>query len=196
MIDKSPHSVLLVSSGEKGAEAIAGLLNTNEFRPVQKVKSAAEARLCLNERDFDIIIINAPLKDEFGISLSSELAESTFSGVLLLVKNDSYEFSASKTEDLGVLTISRPIEKSQFLHALKLLSAERDRFLTLENENKKLKQKLDEVKLVNRAKRALMECLNMTEAGAHRYIEKQAMDLRITKYEVAKSIIKTYTDSY
>ena len=32
----------------------------------------------------------------------------------------------------------------------------------------------------------------MTEAQAHRYLEKQAMDMRITKAEVAKSILSTY----
>ena len=32
----------------------------------------------------------------------------------------------------------------------------------------------------------------MTEPQAHRYIEKQAMDLRITRREVAEGIISTY----
>ena len=32
----------------------------------------------------------------------------------------------------------------------------------------------------------------MTEAEAHRYIEKQAMDLRISRREAAENIIKTY----
>ena len=34
--------------------------------------------------------------------------------------------------------------------------------------------------------------LNMSEAEAHRYIEKQAMDMRMTKKQVAESILKTY----
>ena len=45
---------------------------------------------------------------------------------------------------------------------------------------------------MNRAKWLLIECLNMTEAEAHRYIEKQAMDLRISRREAAENIIKTY----
>ena len=32
----------------------------------------------------------------------------------------------------------------------------------------------------------------MTEAEAHRYIEKQAMDLRLSRKEVAENIIHTY----
>lgn len=47
-------------------------------------------------------------------------------------------------------------------------------------------------RLVNREKWLLIECLSMAEAVAHHYIEKQAMDLRISRREVAENIIKTY----
>ena len=70
-----------------------------------------------------------------------------------------------------------------------------NKFALLEQENKKLKLKLDELKIVQRAKNMLMENLDMTESEAHRFIEKQAMDMRTTKYEVANSVIKTYTNS-
>ena len=48
------------------------------------------------------------------------------------------------------------------------------------------------MKVVARAKCALMQSLKMTEAEAHRYIEKQAMDLRLSKREVAENILKIY----
>ncbi len=196
MINNAPHSVLLISSGEKGITAITKLLSQNDFSPVSTVKSAGEARRLLSVQNFDIIIINAPLTDEFGTELAMQLAENTCSGVMLIAKSDISETAAAKTEDLGVVTIAKPIDRTVFHHTLKLLSSMRDKFSVLENENKKLKQKLDEVRLVQRAKRMLMECLKMSEAQAHRYIEKQAMDMRVTKYEVANSIIRTYTDSY
>ncbi len=50
----------------------------------------------------------------------------------------------------------------------------------------------DEMNLINRAKHALMLYLNMSEPTAHRYIEKRAMDMRVTKKEIAKNILKTY----
>ena len=55
-----------------------------------------------------------------------------------------------------------------------------------------VEEKIEEIRLVNRAKWLLIECLSMTETEAHRYIEKQAMDARISKREVAENIIKTY----
>lgn len=51
---------------------------------------------------------------------------------------------------------------------------------------------MDEMSLIDRAKRALMLYLNMSEPTAHRYIEKRAMDMRLTKKEIAKNILKTY----
>ena len=62
----------------------------------------------------------------------------------------------------------------------------------MEEKQASVEEKIEEIRLINRAKWLLIECLSMTEADAHRYIEKQSMDLRVSKREVAESIIKTY----
>ena len=64
--------------------------------------------------------------------------------------------------------------------------------LGLRDENIQLQQKIEEIRLVDRAKCALIQYLNLTEAQAHRYIEKQAMDLRLSRRQVAEAILKTY----
>lgn len=61
--------------------------------------------------------------------------------------------------------------------------------LGLQRENVRLNEKLEELRLVSRAKGALMRVLGMTEPQAHHYIEKQAMDLRATRREVARRIL-------
>ena len=45
---------------------------------------------------------------------------------------------------------------------------------------------------MDRAKLVLIECLKMSEENAHHYIERQAMNMRCTKAEIAQSIIRTY----
>ena len=45
---------------------------------------------------------------------------------------------------------------------------------------------------MNRAKWLLIENLHLAEPDAHRYVEKQAMDLRISKREAAECIIQSY----
>ena len=66
------------------------------------------------------------------------------------------------------------------------------RMAGLRQKNVKLQSKIEEMRLVDRAKCALIQYLNMTEAQAHRYVEKQAMDLRKSKTEVAEGILRTY----
>ena len=62
----------------------------------------------------------------------------------------------------------------------------------MEEKQTAVEEKIDEIRLVNRAKWLLIECLGMTEPEAHRYIEKQSMDRRVSKREVAQAVIKTY----
>ena len=56
-----------------------------------------------------------------------------------------------------------------------------------------IEEKMEEIRLVNRAKWLLIENLKMTESDAHHYIEKQAMDRCSSKKEIALGIIKTYS---
>lgn len=52
--------------------------------------------------------------------------------------------------------------------------------------------KIEDIKMIDRAKCILIQYLNMTESEAHRYIEKQAMDMRTTRKTIAEGILRTY----
>ena len=56
-----------------------------------------------------------------------------------------------------------------------------------------IEEKMEEIRVVNRAKWILIRELKLDEPEAHRYIEKQAMDRCISKRIVAEEIIKTYS---
>ena len=60
----------------------------------------------------------------------------------------------------------------------------------LRAENDRLADKLAQLRLVDRAKCFLIEHRGLTEAEAHRLIEKQAMDTRATRGEVATALIE------
>jgi len=59
-------------------------------------------------------------------------------------------------------------------------------------ESAKLEKKLEELKTISRAKLLLIINEDLTEEEAHKQIEKSAMDLRISRYQMAKDIIKKY----
>jgi len=69
---------------------------------------------------------------------------------------------------------------------------EQERIARLEEENRRLHEKLSAEKAVGRAKCLLVEHRGFTEAQAHRYIEKMAMDRQETRRSVADELIQEY----
>lgn len=189
---KATSSVLIVSGTEKGASVISEALTPGFFSPASIAASGSEARRILISRRFDLVIINSPLPDEAGLDLALYVSEKSYSGVILIVKGESYDALSSRAESYGVLTLAKPISRQLLYQTLKLAVATRARLKLLEKENKSLQSKIEEIHVVNRAKWILIEYLKMSEEQAHHHIEKQAMDLRITKMAVAENILKTY----
>lgn len=185
-------SVLIVSGTEKGKNYLSEFLKAQEFSKIITAGSGGEARRLLNENEFDLVVINAPLKDEYGEGLALTVAETSMAGVIIIVKSELADDISVKVEDLGVLVLSKPLNRILFFQSLKLIAASRRRLLGLRAEYAKLQKKIEDIRLVDRAKCALIQYLNITEPQAHRYIEKQAMDRRITKREVAESILSIY----
>ena len=109
-----------------------------------------------------------------------------------MVRNDQFDDVYARVVGYGVLTLSRPTSMQMVAQNLRILCATRERMRRMEEKQTAVEEKIDEIRLVNRAKWLLIECLGMTEPEAHRYIEKQSMDRRVTKREVAQAVIKTY----
>lgn len=190
--ENTPQYVLIVSSTEKGAELISTLLDLKLGGSVTVAKSGGEARRLLVSGNYGLVIINAPLSDEFGHELACRAAEDATSGVILMVKNEMFDEICHRVGAYGVLTVAKPVSRQFFYQAVKLLEAVQAKWMKLEKENRKLEGKLEELRVVSRAKCLLVEYLHIGEREAHRYIEKQAMDLRVTKKVIAEDILKTY----
>lgn len=186
------ESALIISYSDNGAKFFIEMLQSISCDKVITVKTGGEARRLLLDRDFDLCIINAPLQDESGEILSRHIALNSISQVILCVNQEHYEETAANVENDGVITISKPIHKSLFWNALKLAKATSNKMKMLQSENKKLIQKIEDIRIVDRAKGILMTYYNMTEPQAHKHIEKKAMDMRITRRKVAEEILKTY----
>ena len=189
---KRTYSALLVSSSEKTGEKLQSLLSEERFAPVDLVASAAAARRTLLERSYDVLVINAPLSDEFGTTLALDACEQSRAGVLLLVKDEHYPDISARAAPFGVLTLPKPTSQMLLRQTLSLLCGTRERLRRMEQKTVSLEEKMEEIRLVNRAKWLLIEQLQMTEPDAHRYIEKTAMDRCVTRRTVAESIIRMY----
>ena len=188
---KTKYRVLVAGGNEKLCELLSEILPKNEYAFLSPAKTAGEVRRLTMDRSVDLVILNAPLKDEFGIQLAQDLAENNM-GVLLLTGSDVFEQVSYRVEQSGVITLAKPTTKQSMYIALRALTALRSKLLQMEQKTKALQQKVADIHTVNHAKWLLIQHDNMTENEAHRFIEKQAMDMRLSRREVAESIIRTY----
>lgn len=187
------YSVLVVSSGQKFRDAISAMLPYSEYYPVSYCGSVSSARRELLEKRFDFVIICAPLPDDFGAKFAMDVCARADTVALLLVRSDVYEQTNAKVCPHGVFTLQLPVSSQSLKQGLGWMAAARERLRMLERKTGSIEEKMEEIRLVNRAKWILIEQLKMTEEEAHRYIEKQAMDRCVTKREIASGVIHTYT---
>lgn len=185
-------SALIIAYTEKSVTYLTEILAEASVADITTATNAGEARRMLIEKDFDLCIINAPLFDEFGESLARDIAAKETSEVILIVKAELFDEVSDRVEEYGVITIAKPIGKHMLWNALKLASATHKRIKAIKNENQKLIQKIKDIRIVDRAKCILISHLSITEPEAHRYIEKQAMDMRQTRRKVAEEILRVH----
>lgn len=185
------YGVLLVSASEKLNTAMASALPSTDFWPVRTVRSISQARRLTLENPFDLIIVNSPLPDGSGLPFCIDVCSNSESGVLLLVPGEDYEKTYYEALPHGVMTLSRPVTREVLSHSLRLLCAVRERLRSAGKAQATVEEKMEELRLVNRAKWILMERQGMKEDEAHKAILRRAMELRLSKKEVAERIIRS-----
>ncbi|MEA4832442.1 MAG: ANTAR domain-containing protein [Oscillospiraceae bacterium] len=198
MVFIPPKQILIVSSSESGYIHICDMLSSDMPaswalpRP-RRASSGGETRRLTAEAEYDLIVINAPLNDEQGETLARDIAgySDSDSGVILILPSENFMSDATRAAEIGVICIQKPVSRRIFAQAVMLIFSTREKLMSLKYENLRLRAKSDETRSVFRAKCLLMEKYSLTEAEAHRMIEKSAMDTRRTKRETAEEIIKT-----
>ena len=187
------NRALIVDPLPETSELIRHQLAAEGFGTIAVLTSGNEARrLIAGEAEPEIVVINTPLPDEFGQELSVMIAENTSAGIILICSGDIADDVGDKVSGSGVCVISKPLNLPQLSRSVKLVTATRSRMMGLKKENADLLTRIDEMRLINRAKCTLMQYLKFTEPQAHKYIEKQAMNTRQTRREVAIRILATY----
>lgn len=187
------YSVLVVSASDSFSSSLMTLLPEALYSPVRTVKSISAARRAALERDYDFVMINSPLPDDPGLRFAIDTCAVKSSAVLLFARSDIHADIYGKVVDSGVFTLPRPTSVQSMTQALEWMASTRERLRRFEKKTLSIEEKMAEIRIVNRAKWLLISELKMSEPGAHRYIEKQAMDRCVSKREIAEEIIKTYS---
>ncbi len=181
-------TVLLVSKSEKSLGCMLEMLGEGSRERAALASDCGQARRLAAAQDYALTIIEAPLPDGSGAELARYAARTGGGQVLLLTGGPEPE----GLEDEGILVLKKPVSRALFACALKAAAAAQSRLSRAQEENRRLQEKMEDIRLVDRAKCILISQMNMREEEAHRYLEKQAMDRRTTKRAVAEGILKTY----
>lgn len=192
MLRERQYSVLLVSAATDFNRSLIAMLPESYYGPITVVSDVSSAKRKLLEKNFDITIINTPLPDEFGTRLALDICAGSSSGVLLFVKAEHYHDISEKVVPKGVLILPKPASSHMISQSLLLLCGTCERLKNIRKKTVSIEEKIEEIRLINRAKLLLIEQLKMTEAEAHRYIEKQAMDRCTTRKTIAERILSAY----
>ncbi len=182
------HSILLISKDSKVETFVMSLLNQN-FDNVSVVHDANEGKRKLMECPVDIIIVDSGEGEETDTAIDLSDSSST---VILLVPANSFDQISYRVETYGIITVTKPLEVYNFYMMMKVACAVQYKIKSLYATNTRLKEKMEEIRVVNRAKMLLIQNHSMSEQDAHRYIEKEAMDRCEKRIDIAENIIKTY----
>lgn len=145
---------------------------------VVTVKDLNTAQLLLSETGFSAVLCEVPLSEAAAAALAKEC------GCLFTVGGDDLSGEGIfRIRDLSSLS---PAVLRDFCLAV---LAKEERLL---QKNVELQKKIDDLSLVARAKKTLCRTLGMTENEAHQYLEKQAMNLRVSKSDIARRVLSTY----
>lgn len=183
---------LIISKTKQSVLPLAELLNSEGYDNIASAHTYEEAKLAITTHIFDLIVVNSVLADQSGVNVATFAAQKTRACVIVIMPAEQAQKISDQMAQCGVLVISKPINKHLFHHYLMFTDYFKRRMFCVVEENDKLKQMVEEMKLISRAKCLLMQCLSMSEPQAHRYLEKQAMDMRLSKLEIAKQVLKTY----
>ena len=124
----------------RGVKALFDLLRDLRLQDVQFAMNGGEARRRLAEKEYDLAVVNTPLRDEFGTDLACRIAETTAAGVALLVKADRVAEVNAQAESSGVFVLGKPLSRSMFQYTMRMMGTMERRLQLLKGENARLQQ--------------------------------------------------------
>lgn len=177
--------VLLVNKDKKLSVLIRQILAAPLFE-VTEIADFNEARRMLMDESFGIII--ADFADGEGQDFATETGGLP-SAVLLLIPAELFDQVSYRTESYGILPVTKPFDVFYFYNMIKAALAVKAKFEQLTYKTVQLRNKLEEIRIVNRAKMLLISHKGMSEEEAHRHIEQTAMNRCLKRILVAQEII-------
>ncbi|HHV96892.1 MAG TPA: ANTAR domain-containing protein [Clostridiaceae bacterium] len=164
-------------------------LISNGFDVVDQATNGTSAiRRILTLRP-NLIIMDSNLQGMSGMEIAEVVQQNDIGPVIIVRAVGEGDIWLNSNNSIDIVFLQRPITKSALLQTVQLSIVNYQKTIKLKEEIRALKEKLEERKIVEKAKGILMKKYGITENEAHRKLQKQSMDKGIPLKEIAKAII-------
>ena len=137
----------------------------------------------------DLVILDVKMPVLDGIAAAERIAGARIAPVVILTAFSQRDLD-ERARDAGAMAyLVKPFSKSDLVPAIEMAVSRFAELAMLESEVADLTERLETRKAVDRAKGVLQEQLHLSESEAFRWIQKTAMDLRLSMRQVADGVI-------
>lgn len=168
---------------------LAEMLAEEGCTVVGQAGDGEQAVLLAKELRPDLVVMDVKMPKLDGISAAAQIAEQRIAPVVILTAFSQREL-VERARDAGAMAyVVKPFGKADLMPAVEMAKSRFAELRLLESEVADLKDRLEARKLVDRAKGELQRSLGISEPDAFRWIQKTAMDLRLSMREVAEGVV-------
>jgi len=137
----------------------------------------------------ELVVLDVKMPKLDGISAAARIAEQRLAAVVILTAFSQRELVERARESGAMAYLVKPFSKADLLPAIEMARSRFAEMRQLELEVADLTERLETRKLVDRAKSSIQQSLGVREPDAFRWIQKTAMDLRLSMREVAEGVV-------
>jgi AmiR/NasT family two-component response regulator len=169
---------------------LAEMLAEEGYDVVAAVEDGEQAVVLTEELRPDLVILDVKMPRLDGIAAAQRIASQRLAPVVMLTAFSQRDLVESARDAGAMAYLVKPFGKSDLLPAIEMAVSRFAELQQLEAEVADLQERLTTRKQVDRAKGVLQEKLGLSEPDAFRWIQKTAMDLRLSMREVADGVVE------
>lgn len=168
---------------------LAEMLGEEGYDVVGQAADGQRAIELTEELRPDLVVLDVKMPKLDGISAAQRIAEQRIAPVVILTAFSQRDL-VERARDAGAMAyLVKPFNKVDLMPAIEMAVSRFAELQMLEAEVVDLTERLETRKLVDRAKSVLQQQLSLSEPDSFRWIQKTAMDLRLSMRQVAEGVI-------
>lgn len=169
---------------------LAEMLSEEGYDVVGQAGDGAKAIELAEQLRPDLVILDVKMPVLDGISAAEQIAGKRIAPVVILTAFSQRDL-VERARDAGAMAyLVKPFTQGDLVPAIEMAVSRFAELGQLESEVADLTERLETRKAVDRAKGVLQQQLSLSEPEAFRWIQKTAMDLRLSMRQVAEGVVE------